>query len=554
MNNSKTSSLVEYQYSVIKETRVLSYINLEKNMGSRNNYLGQNYDTTIYINPIDNSEWYPYLFGKTLHHDETTCFISKSAGDKLIDAISSGTSESINNIVLSHKSRRKLEGLTTINSYNLLGNDPIMIEFPQSNFFPIDSPKMSFEMLEVYSHSLCRNIPFTSYINDNYIDNIIEILNKTPDNCITAPINANGIIESKLLFRGKGLGENIGPYISQFLLLDFKYGSINIQQKYIVELDSINGNTMESAVDIQNGVNNVRSVFEEQPKYIYNGQVLGSVVHNDPLYQFYYDAALIALQNGISSSGFKNDKTSDWTDGGPPCLLASLAEVSLGALRVAWYNKYGINMTIRPEVLSQRITLGMNSDIYKQNVPKLTNIINNIAYGSDILNLVNEYNNKFSDQNNNYLLNVQYPEGSPTHPSLPAGHAVVSGACVTVLKAMLNTNDENNKSILWPIIPKVSSNGDYLEDYTDKDSSLMTINSELNKLASNIAIGRNFAGVHYRRDGDCGIKLGEEYAISFLVDKALELHASKNNMFQGWILEKMNGEIIKITEKGVTIL
>jgi hypothetical protein len=37
-----------------------------------------------------------------------------------------------------------------------------------------------------------------------------------------------------------------------------------------------------------------------------------------------------------------------------------------------------------------------------------------------------------------YLLPMAYPEGCPTHPSYPAAHAVIAGACVTVLKAFFD--------------------------------------------------------------------------------------------------------------------
>jgi len=37
-----------------------------------------------------------------------------------------------------------------------------------------------------------------------------------------------------------------------------------------------------------------------------------------------------------------------------------------------------------------------------------------------------------------YLLPQAYPEGSPLHPSYPAGHAAISGACAVVLKAFFN--------------------------------------------------------------------------------------------------------------------
>ena len=36
--------------------------------------------------------------------------------------------------------------------------------------------------------------------------------------------------------------------------------------------------------------------------------------------------------------------------------------------------------------------------------------------------------------------------------------------------------------------------------YTGADASRLTVGGELNKLAANVALGRNFAGIHYRSD------------------------------------------------------
>jgi hypothetical protein len=44
----------------------------------------------------------------------------------------------------------------------------------------------------------------------------------------------------------------------------------------------------------------------------------------------------------------------------------------------------------------------------------------------------------------------------------------------------------------------------------------LTIEGELNKLASNIALGRNIAGVHRRSDGTYSLELGEQVAIKLL--------------------------------------
>jgi membrane-associated phospholipid phosphatase len=51
----------------------------------------------------------------------------------------------------------------------------------------------------------------------------------------------------------------------------------------------------------------------------------------------------------------------------------------------------------------------------------------------------------------------------------------------------------------------------------------LTIGGELNKLAANIGIGRNVAGIHWRSDGIDGFKLGEAVAINILRDSKTTL-------------------------------
>ncbi len=82
-----------------------------------------------------------------------------------------------------------------------------------------------------------------------------------------------------------------------------------------------------------------------------------------------------------------------------------------------------------------------------------------------------------------------FPEGSPTHPAYGAAHATVAGACVTVLKAFFD------ESFVIPNPVEAASDGLSLKPYTGPS---LTVGGELNKLASNVAIGRNIAGVHWR--------------------------------------------------------
>jgi hypothetical protein len=68
------------------------------------------------------------------------------------------------------------------------------------------------------------------------------------------------------------------------------------------------------------------------------------------------------------------------------------------------------------------------------------------------------------------------------------------------------------------------------------------VGGELNKLASNIATGRNIAGVHWCTDGIESLKLGEAVAISVLWDQ----RATYNEDFGGFTFTKFDGTIITI--------
>ena len=65
----------------------------------------------------------------------------------------------------------------------------------------------------------------------------------------------------------------------------------------------------------------------------------------------------------------------------------------------------------------------------------------------------------------------------------------------------------------------------------------LTINNELNKLAANIAIGRDTAGVHWRSDGMEGMRLGEKVAIAMLEN----YKETYNEAFAGFTIRKFDG-------------
>ncbi len=108
---------------------------------------------------------------------------------------------------------------------------------------------------------------------------------------------------------------------------------------------------------------------------------------------------------------------------------------------------------------------------------------------------------------------MSYAEGSPLHPSYGQGHGTIAGACATILKAFF---DEDQK-IVNPAVP--NRDGTALEPYTGPDHDQLTLGGELNKLAGNVGLGRDFAGVHWRSDYRESLKLGEKVAIGLLFDQ-----------------------------------
>jgi len=129
------------------------------------------------------------------------------------------------------------------------------------------------------------------------------------------------------------------------------------------------------------------------------------------------------------------------------------------------------------------------------------------------------------------LLTSSYPEGSPTHPAYPAGHAVMSAAGTTVLKAFF----DEEFVIPEPVV--CTANGLALKRY---DGPPLTVRGELDKLANNIGMGRCFAGIHWRSDIDEGLRLGEEVAIRVL----REIHLATHEPFGGFSFHRLSGEAV----------
>ena len=121
--------------------------------------------------------------------------------------------------------------------------------------------------------------------------------------------------------------------------------------------------------------------------------------------------------------------------------------------------------------------------------------------------------------------------GRPRIPAYGAGHATVAGACVTILKAWF----DESFVIPNPVVPTADGLG--LVPYSGPS---LTVGGELNKLAANIAMGRDAAGINWRSDYVESLKLGEAVAINILNDH----RALFNEQFGGFSLTKFDGTTI----------
>ncbi len=335
-----------------------------------------------------------------------------------------------------------------------------------------------------------------------------------------------GPVTPGTLFRGNTTGDLIGPYISQFLWQDIGYGVQTISQKMRTTIPGDDYmTTYNDWLYSQNarGNANLPNRYDQTRRYIRNGRDLAEWVHIDVLFQAYFNATLLLL--GWNAPTDPNNPYNKYRSQcgfgtfGPPHIQSFVCSVAAKALRAVWYQKWYVHRRLRPEAFAGRIH---NHLTKAANYPIHNDILNSAA--------VQEVNRKYGS----YLLPMAFVEGCPSHPAYGAGHATVAGACVTVLKWWF---DES-----WPIPDPVVPTPDGLSLVPYRGTETLTVGNELNKLAANVAFGRNVGGVHWRSDATESLKLGEAVAISILLDQK----DCWNERFPGLTLTKFDGTRITI--------
>jgi len=478
-----------------------------------------NQDENLYPNKIGN-------YSKGLPHNNDGTVVL-SAYNALLQAINSGRPADFDAIPLGGTT-----GLTNPQSglaFDMQGPDAHALVVPPAPAFA--SRAQAAEISENYWMALLRDVPHSQYAG-----NPIANAAATDLTLYGADFNGaktGGAVTTGTLFRGLTAGDRLGPFLSQFFYQDCNFGANKLEQKITTTVPGVNYMTdFATWLAVQRGIAQPSNTFDPVPRYIRNGRDIGQWVHIDVLFQAYFQAFLILAGAGapFDDGNPYNDNPSQIGFGtfGGPHIATLLCEVSTRALKAVWYQKWFVHRRLRPEVMAERVD---------------RTLFHGASYPvhADILN-------SFSDSNRlggfmpagKALLPMAFPEGSPTHPAYGAGHATVAGACVTILKAWFKETTRLVDIGLNPVQP--TDDGLALVPYAGSDAGDLTVGGELNKIASNVALGRNTAGVHWRSDGTESLKLGEQIAIGILKEQ----RACYNEVFNGFSLTKFDGTTITV--------
>lgn len=211
---------------------------------------------------------------------------------------------------------------------------------------------------------------------------------------------------------------------------------------------------------------------------------------------------------------FNSDSQVGFATFGVTHAVTVLSEVATRAHKAAWYQKW-LQARLRPEEFGARLHFGDPRAKFHSDVTQFNWKAARTRWRPDLT---------FPDSR---LMPMAYPEGCPTHPAYPSGHATVAGACVTALKAIF----DETRPFVGPDVDVpvrvVVKHGTSIEPLPDLG---LTVGGELNKLASNISYFRTMSGVHWASDGVQGVLLGEQVTISILVQQSQI--SSRSSMFR----------------------
>jgi hypothetical protein len=491
--------------------------------------------------PVNGDEaLYPTRIGsysKSMQHNRFG-EVDPGAYDSLLAAIASGKSTDYDAMILAPGARKQTSPQCGL-AFDMEGVDSHGVAAPPPP--ALASRETAGEMVELYWMALLRDTSFLDFGASPEVAAAVADLNAFGSD-FKGPKRA-GKVTPQTLFRDIAPGTSVGPYISQFMWLNTPFGVEYVERKlWTLTAGSDHMQKFDEWLAVQNGTVPGKQSFLGERRYLINGRDLSAWVHIDVLFQAYFNACLILITPPDSSdvgggigcpfnpgNPYLGSTTQDgFCTFGAPAAKALMCEVASRCLKATWHKKWQVHRRLRPEAYGGLVEVQLN-----QSPGRYNGALHPSLFGSSVLDEIKSYNK------GSFLLPMAFPEGSPTHPSYTAGHATVAGACVTILKAIFDTE---NRPIPHPVVPNAA--GSALLPY---NGPALTIEGELNKVASNIATGRNIAGVHWRSDAYESLRIGQKVAISILQEQTkLHNEADPYYTFRGF-----DGERIVVRNGGV---
>lgn len=501
-------------------------------------------------------------FTKALAHDPVSGLVVEQSFASLLDAIAAGSQGAFEQVQLGGGNRLLANPLNAY-SFQLIGNDSNGARMASAPAF--GSRNTAVDMVERYWMAICRDVPFAQYDASPLVRDACSDLNNLGFGDFFG-----FTCTPQTLFRGPYAGCAIGPHVSQFLLQDFDFGNQPIRQLQRFPRPGLDYLTdLETWKRVNNGDDNpTGSDILDGTRYITTLRDAGQWVHIDFPHQssLWATIQLLGRRIGISPAspygGTLEERRILTAEafgslGGPDItILSGLAAVY--GLKHAWFQKWCVHRRLRPEVYGQRLELFRRGSL-PAGFGELFGDGADVWEGADRTTVLECIRDRNREQNRcfsrgdalegTYLLPMGFPEGSPTHPSYPGGHATFIAAGATIAKAFFA-----DAPILDPKVP--SADGQSLVDYipSDPDEPTLTVHGELNKLIANVTLFRDGAGMHWRTDGTTsgggtgleiatgGNLLGEKMAIGMLRD----LRRTYREELRDFVFNSITGAPIRI--------
>ncbi len=276
---------------------------------------------------------------------------------------------------------------------------------------------------------------------------------------------------------------------------------------------------------------------DSTPRYISNGRDLAESVRQGPVLSWAVALLLLTPSSGTDpryggmfpvaqpalnpTNPYRQSRNQSAGAAifGPQHIQSVLNQGINAGPRTAYWQKWFIHRTLRPEAYGGLVQ------------QKLVNGVIDYPVHDDFLH--SEALGRTSAKQGSCLLTQVTPEGSPLFSAYPGGGAAVAGVVATLLKAF-----DESRVISDPVQPD-PADPTRLVPYAGPP---LTVGGEINKMATNFAMGRNWMGIHWWSDAAASLALGEEVAIGMLRDE----RASYREAFDGFTFTRFDGTRVTI--------